>query len=49
MVLGVGGPQLATLTCLATVGIAYVAAATTGSMLQRLKRLPPFATRAPAH
>ena len=49
MVLGVGGPPLATLTCLATVGFAFLAAAGAQSMLEKIKRLPPFARRAEAH
>lgn len=36
MALGVGGPPLATLTCLATVGVAFLAAIATGSMIDRL-------------
>ena len=36
MVLGVGGPPLATLTCLATIGVAFLAATGVGSILDRL-------------
>jgi H+/Cl- antiporter ClcA len=49
MVLGLGGPPTAQLTCLASVAIAWVAGAVTVSMLDRLKRLPPVAGPAPAH
>ena len=35
MVLGVGGPRLATLTCLATVAIAFLTAAGAASLLDR--------------
>jgi chloride channel protein, CIC family len=45
MVLGVGGPHLATLTSLATTGVAFLAAVGADSLFERLKkkRLPPFA------
>jgi H+/Cl- antiporter ClcA len=49
MVLGVGGPRLATLTCLATVAIAYAAGAGAASALEKLKGLPLLRRIAPAH
>jgi len=49
MVLGVGGPPLATLTCLATVAVAWVAGAGTESGLIQLRRLWRAPKRAPAH
>jgi H+/Cl- antiporter ClcA len=49
MVLGVGGPPLATLTCLGTVAVASIAAIGADTMLGRFKRLPPFAARVAAH
>ena len=49
MVVGVGGPPVACLTCLATVGVAFFAAIGAQSVLDRIKRLPPFATRVHAH
>jgi CIC family chloride channel protein len=48
MVLGVGGPHLATLTCLATVVIAYLAGAGVEAGLERCKRLPRFQRAAEA-
>jgi H+/Cl- antiporter ClcA len=42
MVLGLGGPPLATLTCLATVGIAFVAAAAAERTLDKLTSVPPL-------
>ena len=39
MVLGYGGPRLATLTCLATVAIAFIAGELVDSLLHRFKRL----------
>ena len=49
MVLGIGGPPLATLTCLATVAIAYLVGAGTESGFARLKRLLLPARQASAH
>jgi CIC family chloride channel protein len=49
MVLGVGGPLRATLTCLATVGIAYLAGAGAESGFDRLKGLLLHWRQAPAH
>ncbi len=47
MVLGVGGPHLATLTCLTTVAVAFFAGVGTTSVLDRFKeRLPHFGRRA---
>ncbi|HXU68642.1 MAG TPA: chloride channel protein [Polyangia bacterium] len=46
MVLGVGGPRLATLTSLGAVAVAYAAAVAADAMLARLKRLPPPRPRA---
>jgi H+/Cl- antiporter ClcA len=40
MVLGLGGPRLSTLTCLATVGVAFAAGSGTERLLHRLARLP---------
>jgi H+/Cl- antiporter ClcA len=40
MVLGVGGPRLATLTCLATVAVAYGAGVAADGLVDRLQRLP---------
>jgi H+/Cl- antiporter ClcA len=42
MVLGVGGPHLATLTCLATVVTAYIAGSGTASLFDRFTRLFHF-------
>jgi H+/Cl- antiporter ClcA len=49
MVLGVGGPHPATLTCLATVAVAFLAGAGAQSMLERFKGLSLLGRRAPAH
>ena len=49
MVLGVGGPPLATLTCLATVAIAFVVGAGAESGFNRFKRLLLPARQASAH
>ena len=49
MVLGIGGPPLATLTCLATVAVAYLAGAGTESGFAKLKRLLLPARQASAH
>jgi H+/Cl- antiporter ClcA len=49
MVLGCGGPQLATLTCLATVAMAFLAGEAVDSLLHGFKRLPHFWRRAQAH
>jgi H+/Cl- antiporter ClcA len=49
MVLGYGGPRLATLTCLATVGIAFLAGEAVDSMLDRLRRLVYLRPRAEAY
>ncbi len=48
MVLGLGGPHIATLTCLATIGVAFLAGAATQAGLQKLAelRLPHLGTRA---
>lgn len=47
MVFGVGGPHLATLTCVATVAVAFIAGLGVESALDRLKgRLPHFGRRA---
>jgi H+/Cl- antiporter ClcA len=40
MVLGYGGPRLATLTCLATVATAFVAGELIDWLLESLKRVP---------
>jgi H+/Cl- antiporter ClcA len=49
MLLGVGGPRLATLTGIATVGVAFVAAWAVDTILDRLKPLPAMGTPTPAH
>jgi H+/Cl- antiporter ClcA len=49
MVLGVGGPHLATLTCLATVVVAFYAALGIEATLVRLKDLLSARRAAPAH
>lgn len=49
MVLGVGGPRLATLTCLATVAIALVAGVVAVWMVDRLRRLPRVRKWAESH
>jgi H+/Cl- antiporter ClcA len=49
MVFGVGGPPLATLTCLATVAIAYYAGVGAESMVERLKTLLQPAPHVPVH
>jgi hypothetical protein len=38
MILGVGGPRLATLTCLVAVGIAFLAATATERIVDKLDR-----------
>ena len=49
MVLSVGGPRLATLTCLATVGVAFAAGVGAEAMLSRLKGLLFARRQAPVH
>jgi hypothetical protein len=49
MVLGVGGPRPATLTCLATVAIAYYAALGVEAGFYRLKSLVLPQRQAPVH
>ena len=49
MVLFVGGPRLATLTCLATVAVAFYAALGTEATLERLKGLVIARRQAPVH
>ncbi len=49
MVLSVGGPRLATLTCLATVGVAFAAGVGAEATLSRLKGLLSARRQAPAH
>ena len=49
MVLGLGGPHLAKLTCLATVAIAFLTAAGAASVLDRSKRLVQFRRQARTH
>ena len=49
MVLGVGGPHLATLTCLATVAIAFLAGAGAESAFGKLKALLRSGKKAPVH
>jgi len=49
MVLGLGGPRFAMLTCLATVAIAFLTAAGATSLLDRLKRFTQFRRRTPTH
>jgi len=49
MVLSVGGPRLATLTCLATVGVAFAAGVGAEAMLSRLKGLLFIRRQAPVH
>jgi H+/Cl- antiporter ClcA len=46
MSLGLAGPRLATLTCLATVAIASVAGAAAGTLIDRFTRLPHLWKRA---
>jgi hypothetical protein len=46
MVLGIGGPHLATLTCLATVIVAFLAGIATDTALDRLKGLQFWGRRA---
>jgi CIC family chloride channel protein len=46
MVLGIGGPHLATLTCLATVAIAFLAGAGTAAVLERGRSLLSFGRQA---
>jgi H+/Cl- antiporter ClcA len=48
MVLGVGGPRLATLTCLATVVVASLAGTASGLMIDRATGLPHLWKRRPA-
>jgi H+/Cl- antiporter ClcA len=49
MVFGVGGPPLATLTCLATVAVAYTAGVGAESVLEKLKALLQPASQVPVH
>jgi CIC family chloride channel protein len=49
MVLGVGGPPRATLTCLATVVVAAFAGAAAETLIEKLKGLGRAARRAPVH
>jgi hypothetical protein len=49
MVLGIGGPPQAKLTCLATVTIAYVAGVGVEAAFEGLKKLLPSRSQAPAH
>jgi H+/Cl- antiporter ClcA len=49
MVLGVGGPRLATITCLVTVAVAFVAGRVTEAMANRYLRLPHLRRPAEAH
>jgi chloride channel protein, CIC family len=49
MVLGYGGPRLATLTCLATVGVAFAAGEAVDRTVDRLKRRMQLASPAHAH
>jgi H+/Cl- antiporter ClcA len=49
MVLGYGGPRLATLTCLATVAVAFFAGQALDVLLERLKRLAHVGTRVESH
>jgi H+/Cl- antiporter ClcA len=49
MALGVGGPPMAKLTCLGAVAVAFLTAILVDTMLDRLKRLPPFTPRVAAH
>jgi H+/Cl- antiporter ClcA len=48
MVVGIGGPHLATLTCLATVGIAFVTGASVEMALDRASKLWPLGQQAEA-
>jgi H+/Cl- antiporter ClcA len=49
MVLGVGGPHLATLTCLATVATASLAGSGAASLFDRFTGLLHFRRSAPTH
>jgi H+/Cl- antiporter ClcA len=49
MVLGYGGPRLATLTCLATVGVAFLAGEAVDWLLDRFKRLAHVNARPQTH
>lgn len=49
MVLGLGGPPLARLTCLGAIAIAYGAAVAAETLLERIKQIPAMVTRAIAH
>jgi H+/Cl- antiporter ClcA len=49
MVVSVGGPHLAMLTCLATVGVAFYAGVAVEAMLSRLKALVSARHQAPVH
>jgi H+/Cl- antiporter ClcA len=49
MVLWLGGPHQAMLTCLATVGVAFLAGTATESMLGKLREVPRLWKRAAAH
>jgi H+/Cl- antiporter ClcA len=49
MVLGVGGPHLATLTCLATVAVAFYAALGVEATVERARDLVIARRQAPVH
>jgi H+/Cl- antiporter ClcA len=49
MAIGLGGPRLATLTCLATVGIASFAGIAAAKLVDRMTKLPYLWKRRPAH
>src|SRR5262249_13665179 len=49
MVLGLGGPRLAMLTCMATVVVAFLAGAGAASLFNRFMVPPYFGRRARAH
>jgi chloride channel protein, CIC family len=49
LVLGVGGPPGAVMTCLATVAIAFVAGATTESVIERAKGISLLGAETPVH
>jgi hypothetical protein len=49
MVLGVGGPPKATLTCLVTVAVAAAAGGAAETLLAKIKELLSSPRRAPVH
>jgi H+/Cl- antiporter ClcA len=49
MVVSIGGPHLASLTCLATVGVAFYAGLGAEAVLSRLKALMSARRHAPVH